>query len=74
MYIYMYNTYTVTNKNGIHVPISFYMADGMISYLYYFPATEQYLGSIIVFFGRSTHCHYDYIYIKRETTLKSEHD
>ena len=40
MYIYMYNTYTLTNKNGIHVPNNFYMADGMLSYLYYFPANE----------------------------------
>ena len=45
----MYNTYTVTNKNGIHVPISFYMADGMFSYLYYFPANEQHLGSMFAF-------------------------
>ena len=69
----MYNTYTLTNKNGIHVPNSFYMADGMLHTCTIFQPTKH-LRFNVCFFGRSTHCHYDYIYIKRETTLKSEHD
>ena len=45
----MYNAYIPTNKNGNHKPISFYMADGMFSYLYYSPVDKQHLGSMFAF-------------------------
>ena len=45
----MYNIYIPTNKNSNHEPISFYKADGMLSYLYYFPVNGQHLGSMFAF-------------------------